>query len=79
MLAKVDGRCGSGHLEASNPSHAVMDAIRGQSRRGPTLTRVLQVGGPVLTEDTALEFKALHGLPGPYVYDADEVPQPGTC
>ena len=26
-----------------------------------------QVNGPVLTEDTALEFKALKGLPGPYM------------
>lgn len=26
------------------------------------------VGGPVLTEDTALEFNALKGLPGPYMY-----------
>ncbi|OJJ06902.1 hypothetical protein ASPVEDRAFT_345755 [Aspergillus versicolor CBS 583.65] len=25
------------------------------------------VGGPVLTEDTALEFLALKGLPGPYI------------
>ncbi|OJJ55326.1 hypothetical protein ASPSYDRAFT_158756 [Aspergillus sydowii CBS 593.65] len=25
------------------------------------------VGGPVLTEDTALEFSALKGLPGPYI------------
>ncbi|KAL2866332.1 non-canonical purine NTP pyrophosphatase [Aspergillus lucknowensis] len=25
------------------------------------------VGGPVLTEDTALEFRALKGLPGPYI------------
>jgi inosine triphosphate pyrophosphatase len=25
------------------------------------------VGGPVLTEDTALEFHALKGLPGPYI------------
>lgn len=25
------------------------------------------VGGPVLTEDTALEFNALKGLPGPYM------------
>ncbi|GLA60157.1 nucleoside triphosphate pyrophosphohydrolase ham1 [Aspergillus tubingensis] len=25
------------------------------------------VGGPVLTEDTALEFHALNGLPGPYI------------
>ncbi|EAW12466.1 non-canonical purine NTP pyrophosphatase [Aspergillus clavatus NRRL 1] len=27
------------------------------------------VGGPVLTEDTALEFRALKGLPGPYIKD----------
>lgn len=26
-----------------------------------------RVGGPVLTEDTALEYKALNGLPGPYI------------
>ncbi|KAJ9652520.1 nucleoside triphosphate pyrophosphohydrolase ham1 [Neophaeococcomyces mojaviensis] len=25
------------------------------------------IGGPVLTEDTALEFRALGGLPGPYI------------
>jgi len=25
------------------------------------------VNGPVLTEDTALEFQALKGLPGPYM------------
>lgn len=27
-----------------------------------------KIGGPVLTEDTALEFHALKGLPGPYMY-----------
>jgi hypothetical protein len=27
-----------------------------------------KVGGPVLTEDTALEFTALRGLPGPFMY-----------
>ncbi|KAL9623264.1 MAG: hypothetical protein Q9160_002371 [Pyrenula sp. 1 TL-2023] len=26
-----------------------------------------RVQGPVLTEDTALEFRALNGLPGPYI------------
>lgn len=41
-----------------------------------TLTWVLQVGGPVLTEDTALEFKALNGLPGPYVYGTGEAEFP---
>lgn len=26
-----------------------------------------QIGGPCITEDTALCFKALNGLPGPYI------------
>ncbi|QVM11743.1 nucleoside triphosphate pyrophosphohydrolase ham1, variant 2 [Coccidioides posadasii str. Silveira] len=35
---------------------------------GIILTRSnIQVNGPVLTEDTALEFNALGGLPGPYI------------
>lgn len=29
---------------------------------------MLQVNGPVLTEDTCLCFTALGGLPGPYMY-----------
>jgi inosine triphosphate pyrophosphatase len=33
-------------------------------------TNTIQVGGPVLTEDSALEFNALKGLPGPYMYVA---------
>ena len=32
------------------------------------MTLYTQVGGPVLTEDTALEFAALKGLPGVYMY-----------
>ncbi|KAH9062269.1 Ham1-like protein [Lactarius vividus] len=28
---------------------------------------VLQIGGPVITEDTALCFAAMNGLPGPYI------------
>lgn len=28
---------------------------------------LLQIGGPVLVEDSALEMHALNGLPGPYV------------
>ncbi|KKY29240.1 putative non-canonical purine ntp rdgb ham1 family [Phaeomoniella chlamydospora] len=35
---------------------------REKCRRGAEMA-----GGPVLTEDTALEFKALNGLPGPYI------------
>ena len=26
-----------------------------------------QIGGPCITDDTALCFKALNGLPGPYI------------
>lgn len=29
---------------------------------------ISQINGPALTEDTALEFHALKGLPGPYMY-----------
>lgn len=28
---------------------------------------IFQIGGPCITEDTALCFKALNGLPGPYI------------
>jgi inosine/xanthosine triphosphate pyrophosphatase family protein len=27
----------------------------------------LQIGGPVITEDTALCFTAMNGLPGPFI------------
>jgi inosine/xanthosine triphosphate pyrophosphatase family protein len=33
----------------------------------PPLKNHSQVGGPCITEDTALAFKALGGLPGPYI------------
>lgn len=35
---------------------------------------LIQVGGPVLTEDTSLEFNALKGLPGPYMYVPVAIP-----
>ena len=28
---------------------------------------IAQIGGPVITEDTALCFEAMNGLPGPYI------------
>lgn len=37
------------------------------SFRVSSLTRNGQINGPALTEDTALEFRALKGLPGPYM------------
>jgi len=30
-------------------------------------TQPIQIGGPCITEDTALGFEALGGLPGPYI------------
>lgn len=33
-----------------------------------TNINISQINGPALTEDTALEFHALKGLPGPYMY-----------
>lgn len=30
-------------------------------------TPLVQIGGPVITEDTALCFAAMNGLPGPFI------------
>ncbi|RAL05661.1 non-canonical purine NTP pyrophosphatase [Aspergillus ibericus CBS 121593] len=40
----------------------IEDIAREKCRRAAEV-----IGGPVLTEDTALEFHALKGLPGPYI------------
>ncbi len=38
------------------------------------------LGGPCITEDTALCFEALNGLPGPYIkYFLKELGHDGTC
>lgn len=41
---------------------SIEEIARDKCRRGAEV-----VGGPVLTEDTGLEFRALNGLPGPYM------------
>jgi hypothetical protein len=39
-----------------------------------------QIGGPVITEDTALSFAAMNGLPGPYIkFFLRELGHEGTC
>ena len=39
-----------------------------------------QIGGPVITEDTALCFAAMNGLPGPYIkFFLRELGHEGTC
>ncbi|GLA04059.1 nucleoside triphosphate pyrophosphohydrolase ham1 [Aspergillus niger] len=45
----------------------IEEIAREKCRRAAEVTHLGQVGGPVLTEDTALEFHALKGLPGPYI------------
>ncbi|KAG8532010.1 uncharacterized protein KY384_003646 [Bacidia gigantensis] len=45
------------------------DEVEGRTRQALHSTDLIpiQVGGPVLTEDTCLCFKALKDLPGPYI------------
>ena len=43
------------------------------------LIDISQIGGPCITEDTALCFKALNGLPGPYIkYFLEELGHDGN-
>jgi hypothetical protein len=45
-----------------------------------TLGMLTQIGGPVITEDTALCFAAMNGLPGPYIkFFLRELGHEGTC
>ncbi|KAE8147367.1 inosine triphosphate pyrophosphatase-like protein [Aspergillus avenaceus] len=49
-------------LDVPEIQGTIEEIAREKCRRAADL-----VGGPVLTEDTALEFNALQGLPGPYI------------
>jgi len=49
-------------LELPEIQGSTQDVAREKCRRAADLT-----GGPCITEDTALCFKALNGLPGPYI------------
>lgn len=51
-----------GDVDIDEIQGTIEEIARDKCRRGAEI-----VGGPVLTEDTALEFKALGGLPGPYM------------
>jgi len=49
----------------------IVDAIKSIS---------LQIGRPVITDDTALCFAAMNGLPGPYIkYFLSELGHEGMC
>lgn len=57
-------------LTVTNRGDVDIDEIQGtieEIARDKASKGAVAVGGPVLTEDTALEFKALNGLPGPYI------------
>ncbi|EXJ80272.1 Ham1 family protein [Capronia coronata CBS 617.96] len=48
------------------PGHEIQGSIE-EVARDKCSRAAAVVGGPVLTEDTALEFAAYNGLPGPYI------------
>ena len=57
-------------LTVTNRGDIDIDEIQGtieEIARDKASMGAAAVGGPVLTEDTALEFRALSGLPGPYM------------
>ncbi len=57
-------------LTVSNRGDIDIDEIQGtieEIARDKASKGAQAINGPVLTEDTALEFKALNGLPGPYM------------
>lgn len=51
-----------GDVDIDEIQGTIEEIARDKCRRGADI-----LGGPVLTEDTALEFRALGGLPGAYM------------
>lgn len=51
-----------GDIDIDEIQGTIEDIARDKASKGARA-----IGGPVLTEDTALEFQALNGLPGPYM------------
>ncbi|KIW47573.1 inosine triphosphate pyrophosphatase [Exophiala oligosperma] len=63
ILGSVDGlTLQSRNVEGAEIQGTIEEVARDKCSRAAEV-----VGGPVLTEDTALEFQALKGLPGPYI------------
>lgn len=63
ILADVEGLV----LQSRDvPGHEIQGTIE-EVARDKCARAAGVVGGPVLTEDTALEFRAYQGLPGPYM------------
>ncbi|KAL6242854.1 nucleoside triphosphate pyrophosphohydrolase ham1 [Rhinocladiella similis] len=63
ILASVDGLT----LQSRNVEGAEIQGTIEEVARDKCSRAAEEIGGPVLTEDTALEFQALKGLPGPYI------------
>ena len=58
------------NLTVTNRGDIDIDEIQGtieEIARDKASKGAVAIGGAVLTEDTALEFKALNDLPGPYM------------
>ncbi|KIW16913.1 inosine triphosphate pyrophosphatase [Exophiala spinifera] len=63
ILGAVDGlTLQSRNVEGAEIQGSIEEVARDKCSRAAEA-----IGGPVLTEDTALEFQALKGLPGPYI------------
>ncbi|KIV85549.1 inosine triphosphate pyrophosphatase [Exophiala sideris] len=54
-------------LQSKNVEGAEIQGTIEEVARDKCSRAAVAVNGPVLTEDTALEFEALKGLPGPYI------------
>ncbi|KAJ9603243.1 nucleoside triphosphate pyrophosphohydrolase ham1 [Cladophialophora chaetospira] len=54
-------------LQSRNVEGAEIQGTIEEVARDKCLRAAKAINGPVLTEDTALEFRALKGLPGPYI------------
>jgi len=63
ILADVPGLT----LQSRNVEGAEIQGTIKEVARDKCSRAAVAVDGPVLTEDTALEFQALKGLPGPYI------------
>ncbi|GAA5914256.1 hypothetical protein JCM6882_003667 [Rhodosporidiobolus microsporus] len=76
LLASTQSTEASAADAAATPSFSVesqdldLPEIQGTTQevaRAKVMAAAEQVGGPCITEDTALAFEALGGLPGPYI------------
>ncbi|KAL6307040.1 inosine triphosphate pyrophosphatase-like protein [Sparassis latifolia] len=68
-LKEVRAILGASHIEIDSKDLDIPE-VQGTTREvaiAKCRAAAEQLGGPCITEDTALCFEALHGLPGPYI------------